>query len=196
MLVRISARLGNTFPTINREEPTEIIVFDRILFIVKNINRKVVGGHPISINNSAIYGMRKYWIEVIDDLPALKLLAQRFIRKITAITFTLLNDFEGSIIGVLSHGAAPNKSSERFQISIAETAVFSTLGCNAQRTPGKYTQTKSIQPGGLSIIKTLDNSNQTHRELLLQIHLLNFKRAYFEDPAIQTSLWINTLLLV
>ncbi|AKN61619.1 hypothetical protein WB44_11540 [Synechococcus sp. WH 8020] len=65
---------------------------------------------------------------MINDLPALKLLAQRFIRKITAITFTLLNDFEGSIIGVLSHGAAPNKSSERFQISIAETAVFSTVG--------------------------------------------------------------------
>ena len=167
MLVRISTRLRNSLPAIDRKEPTDIIIFNRLLFVVDNIYRKVIGGHPIPVNNTVIYRMRKYCIEMIYHLTSLKLLTQRFIREITAITFPLLNDFEGSIIGVLSHGAAPNKSSERFQISIAETAVFSTAGCNVQRTPGKHTHTKSIQPGDLSIIKTLDDSNRTHREPLL-----------------------------
>lgn len=130
MLVRISTRLPNSLPAIDRKEPTEIIIFNRLLFVVDNIYRKVIGGHPIPVNNTVIYRMRKYCIEMIYHLTSLKFLAQRFIRETTAITFPLLNDFEGRIIGMLSHGPAPNKSSGRFQKIIAGTAIISTAGCN------------------------------------------------------------------
>ena len=180
MLIRISARLGNLLPAIYREEPTEVIIFNRLLFVVDNIYRKVIGGHPIPVNNSVIYRMRKYCIEMIYYLTSLKFLTQRFIREITAITFPLLNDFEGRIIGMLSHGPAPNKSSGRFQKIIAGTAIFSTAGCNRTQNDGETYLCRSIQPEGLSLIKLLHNSSKSQCSLCNRAQILNFKRAYFE----------------
>ncbi len=105
--------------------------------------------------------MRKYRIEMINYLPSLKFLTQRFIRKITAITFPLLNDFEGTIIGMLSHGPAPNKSSGRFSISIAGTAIFSTADCNCTQDEN---ETNSNQE--LSTRKSISYQDTTQFRLM------------------------------
>ena len=161
MLVRVSTRLGNSLPAINREEPTQIVIFNRILFVVNDVYRKVISGHPISINKSTIFRMRKYRIEMINYLPSLKFLTQRLIRKITAITFPLLNDFEGTIIGMLSHGPAPNKSSGRFSIRIAGTAIFSTADCNCTQNEN---ETNSNQE--LSTKKSISYQDTTQFRLM------------------------------
>ena len=161
MLVRISTRLRNSLPAIDRKEPTEIIIFNRLLFVVDNIYRKVIGRYPVPVNNSVIYRMRKYCIEMIYYLTSLKLLTQRFIREITAITFPLLNDFEGRIIGMLSHGPAPNKSSGRFSISIAGTAIFSTADCNCTQDEN---ETNSNQE--LSTRKSISYQDTTQFRLM------------------------------